>query len=115
MDKTHTLKLTRVRSHEKSCVGTRFLGRKVTHDKSGFYMIFHVNLHEFLGLDITIFRVIYMKFHAISHVESHDTHMPLLELFDKKYGIIRYYFDKLLGNIGVYLQNWYILVLDKLS
>ena len=37
-------------NHLKKRLSARnFLGKKVTHDKSGFFMIFHINLYEFLG------------------------------------------------------------------
>ena len=60
-----------------------FSGKEVTHDKSGFYMIFHVNLYELLLLGITTLRLIYMifllflcffafEFCAISHEFSCD-------------------------------------------
>ena len=55
----------------KNRVSARDFSGKVTHDKSGFYMIFHVNLHEFRGLGITIFRVIYTIFHVNFYVNSH--------------------------------------------
>ena len=38
----------------KNRVDTQFCGKKVTHNKSVSYMIFYVNLHELLGLGITI-------------------------------------------------------------
>ena len=44
----------------------------MTRDKSGVYMIFHVILLEFIGLGITIFRVIYIIFHVNFHVKSNE-------------------------------------------
>ena len=51
--------------NKKSCIFTRLLAYKESHDKSSIYTRNHVNLHDSLGFNLRISRVI----HTINHVK----------------------------------------------